>query len=216
MLDSLGALLGAALALDREALATLASAPLALRSALLVALLGGVSLTIGQSVVLFANRVSPGRFVLLLALGALVYAFGLVVWAATIWLASTYGFRRPIELAPLVFAVCVGQAPMIYGALILLPYVGTGVQRFLAAYALVVVVAALSAVLGIRVWEAVVLAAAGWLLRALLDTLLSRPLGGVRLWLWRAASGQPTRLHPSEVLAGTRPLSAAERAEERP
>jgi hypothetical protein len=216
MLETLASLVGAALSLDRGALAAAASGPYALRAALLVAILGGVSLTFGQSLILFANRVSPRRFGLLLALGALAYALGLVVWASTIWLAVTYGLRRPIELDTLIFAVCVGQAPMLFGALILLPYVGTGIQRLLAVYALVVVVVALSALLGIRFWEALALAGAGWLLRALLDTLLSRPLGGVRLWLWRAASGQPTRLRPTEVLPRLLEHSTPDAAGDRP
>jgi hypothetical protein len=73
-----------------------------------------------------------------------------------------------------------------------------------------------ASLLGIRFWEALAPAGAGWLLRALLDTLLSRPLGGVRLWLWRAASGQPTRLRPTEVLPRLLEQSPPDPVGERP
>jgi hypothetical protein len=90
-LAELFSLIGAALALDRGALSAAYDAPHAMRSALLVAFLGGVSLTQGQSAVLFANHVMPRRFALLLFGGAAAYVLGLVIWGATIWLAATSG-----------------------------------------------------------------------------------------------------------------------------
>jgi hypothetical protein len=200
VLETFGALVGAGLSLDRGAIAAAANRPDALRAALLIALLGGISLTFGQSVILFANRVTPKRFVLLLFYGGLVYVVSLIVWGATIWLIATFGFRRSPSLEELVITLCVGQAPMLFGLLILLPYLGTGIQRVLEAYTLMVVVVAVSGIFGVRVWQALLLAGAGWVLRALISTLLTRPLGGVQLWLWRAASGQPTRLRPAEAL----------------
>jgi len=199
-LEELFSLIGAALSLDRGALAAAYGAPYALRTALLVAFFGGVSLTLGQSAVLFANQVTPRRFVLLLFGGALAYVFGLVVWGATIWLAATYGLRQSVSLDAVIFAVCVGEAPMLFGLLVLLPYLGTGIHRLLDVYSLLVVVAALSALLGVRLWEALLAAVAGWALRAVLTTLLARPLGGVQLWLWRAASGQSTRIDLADAL----------------
>jgi hypothetical protein len=89
---------------------------------------------------------------------------------------------------------------MLFGLLVLLPYMGTGIHRLLDVYSLLVVVAALSALLGVRLWEALLAAGAGWALRAVLTTLLARPLGGVQLWLWRAASGQSTRIDLADAL----------------
>jgi hypothetical protein len=195
------ALVGSALSLNRSALAAAATSPGALSAALLIAFLSGVSLMLGQSVVLFANRVSRRRFAACLAVAGLVYVVGLVVWGVTIWLIARYGFRLDIPVRTITFAVCVGQAPLLFGFFILIPYLGSSLQRILSAYSLLVVIAALSAVLEVRAWEAALLAAAGWLLRAGCDRALNRPLAGVRTWLWRASTGRPTPITRQDALA---------------
>jgi hypothetical protein len=193
-------LIGSALALDRNALAVAATAPGALSAALWIAFLGGVSLMLGQSVVLFANRVSRRRFAACLVIAGLVYVAGLAVWGVSIWLSARI-FGLDIPTGAITFAVCVGQAPLLFGFFCLIPYVGTSLQRILMVYSLLVVVAALSAVLDIRVWQAALLAAIGWALRAGLDRALSRPLAGVRTWLWRASTGRPTPVTREDALA---------------
>ena len=193
-------LIGSALALDRNALAAASMAPAALTAALWIAFLSGASMMLGQSVVLFANRVSQRRFAACLVVAGLVYVAGLVVWGATIWLSARI-FGLEITVRTITFAVCVGQAPLLFGFLCLVPYFGSGLQRVLYAYSLLVVVAALSGVLDLRVWQAALLAASGWALRAGLDRVLYRPLAGVRTWLWRASTGRPTPVTREDALA---------------
>src|SRR3954468_24910702 len=194
-------LVGSALALDRSALAVAATAPGALRTALLIAFLGGTSLMLGQSVILFANRVSRRRFAACLGIAGLVYVGGLLAWGATVWLSGRYVFRLDILVRTITIAVGFGQAPLLFGFLCLLPVLGTSLQRILVAYSLLVVVVALSAVLDMRIWQAGVLAAAGWILRAGFDRLLNRPLSGARAWLWRASTGRPTPISRQDALA---------------
>jgi len=194
-------LVGTALSLNRAELAVAATLPGAVGTALLIAFLAGVSLMLGQSVILFANRVSRKRFVVCLAVAGLVYVAGLVVWGVTIWLAARYIFRLDIPTGTIAFAVSVGQAPLLFSFFSLIPYLGSSIQRILNWYALLVVVAALSAVLDVRVWEAAAIAATGWLIRAGCDRLLSRPLAGVRTWLWRASTGRPTPIRRQDALS---------------
>ena len=193
-------LIGSALSLNRSALEAAAMAPGAVAAALWIAFLGGVSLMLGQSVVLFANRVSRRRFAACLAVAGLVYVAGLAVWGVSIWLSARI-FGLDIPTGAITFAVCVGQAPLLFGFFCLMPYVGTSLQRILMVYSLLVVVAAISAVLDIRVWQAALLAAIGWALRAGLDRVLTRPLSGVRTWLWRASTGRPTPITRADALA---------------
>jgi len=193
-------LIGSALSLNRSALEAAAMAPDAAAAALWIAFLGGVSLMLGQSVVLFANRVSRRRFAACLAVAGLVYVAGLAVWGVSIWLSARI-FGLDIPTGAITFAVCVGQAPLLFGFFCLMPYVGTSLQRILMVYSLLVVVAAISAVLDIRVWQAALLAAIGWAVRAGLDRVLTRPLSGVRTWLWRASTGRPTPITRVDALA---------------
>jgi hypothetical protein len=193
-------LVGSALSLNRSALATAATVPGVVSTALWIAFLGGVSMMLGQSVVLFANRVSRRRFAACLAVAGLVYVAGLAVWGVTIWLSARI-IGLDVPTGAITFAVCVGQAPWLFGFFCLIPYLGTSIQRILLVYSLLVVVAALSAVLDIRVWQAALLAAIGWAVRAGLDRALSRPLSGVRTWLWRASTGRPTPITRADALA---------------
>src|SRR6187397_1982374 len=147
------ALIGSDLALDRNALAAASTAPAALTAALWIAFLGGVSLMLGQSVVLFANRVSRRRFAACLAVAGLVYVGGLIVWGLTIWLSATV-FGLDIAVRTITVAVCLGQAPLLFGFRSLMPYLGSSLLRILYGYSLLVVVEALSAVLDVRIWQA--------------------------------------------------------------
>jgi hypothetical protein len=198
--SEISSLLVAALSVDRSALAAAAEAG-TLRAGLAIALLGSVSLMLGQSIVLFANRVSRLRFLTCLLVAGTVYVVGLVIWAATIRLVASFAFALDPPVSIVVLAVCLGQAPRVFGFLILLPFVGTSLQRVLDAYSLVVVIAALSAMLGVDIWPALGLALAGWALQAGLDELLHRPLAGIRTWLWRASTGRPTPIRSHEVAA---------------
>jgi hypothetical protein len=205
-------LVGIALSLNRAALDVAAMVPGAVGTALLIAFLSGVSQMLGQSVVLFANRVSRRRFVTCLAIAGLVYVGGLVVWGVAIWLTAKYGFRLEIPTGAITFAVCVGQAPLLFSFFSMIPYLGTSLQRVLLVYSLLVVLVALSAMLDIRVWQAALLAVIGWSLRAGLDRALTRPLAGVRIWLWRASTGRPTPITRQDSLAA---LTANPRSQER-
>ncbi|MBI3957273.1 MAG: hypothetical protein HY328_00590, partial [Chloroflexi bacterium] len=85
-LPGLGELIRRALALDPAAYRLLAGDGRGLAVALLVVFLAGLSEGVGQSIVLFINRITPRRFVLSLLLSAATHAVGYLFWAATIWL----------------------------------------------------------------------------------------------------------------------------------
>jgi len=62
----------------------------------------------------------------------------------------------------------------------------------------VVVVVALSALAGARLADTALVVGAGWALRELAGTVLNRPLAGVKLRLWQAASGRDVLLDPKD------------------
>lgn len=68
-----------------EAMATL---PNANKIAIGVLLLAGFSQEIGQSIILFFNRVKPLRFVLSLVLSAVLFIFSYGFWIWSTWLVS--------------------------------------------------------------------------------------------------------------------------------
>jgi hypothetical protein len=183
-------LIGGALTLNGDVLLAARDDPRAYLAAVLLGVAAGLSLMLGHSVVLFANRVPPGRFAVTLLAGALVYLVRLLVWAVCIWLVGVVSPRYALPLGTTFLAVCFGQAPQLFAVFELLPYVGTSLRRALDAYSLIVVVAGLRVMLSLPVLPAFFAAGLGWLLQAFLAGLLERPLSGVRGWMWRSASGR--------------------------
>jgi hypothetical protein len=199
MFGEVFALAGAALSLDQSMFAMARDTTGLITPALILALLAGLSLEIGQSVVLFANGVPRQRFILCLLLLSIIFVGGLLIWGASIWLIATYVVQVPIGPTDVVIAVCLGQAPLLFGVLVLIPYLGSSIRRILEAYSLVVVIAALSAMFEIRPLVALSIGGLGWALQMVTLGLLQRPLAGMKRWLWQAASGKPVFVPPRDL-----------------
>jgi hypothetical protein len=182
-------LIGGALSLNGQVLLVARDAPRAYWAAVLIAVAAGVSLMLGQSVVLFANRVPPGRFLATLLAGSVAYVSRLALWSFSIWVVGVISPRYALPLGIIFLAVCFGQAPHLFAFFEMLPYLGSSLRRVLDAYSLIVVVAGLRWMLDLPVLAAFVGAGVGWLLQAFLAGLLEGPLSGVRTWMWRTASG---------------------------
>jgi len=200
MLSTILAAIGGALALNPDTFVHLRDDPPSTIPVLIVLLLAGVSLTIGQSVVLFANRVRPRWFLLALLGSGVAFIVRLFLWGVTIALVCDYVLKVPAPPRLILVAVSVGQVPYLLGFLVLLPYVGVLLRRLLDAYALVIVVAALAAMLEISLPRALAAAALGWGLQALAAALLQRPLAGLPPWLWDATAPRRAPVHVEQLL----------------
>ena len=193
-------LVGGALTLNGQVLLVARDAPRAYLAAVLLGVAAGISLALGQSVVLFANRVSQGRFAFLVLGGGLIFLARLGLWSLCIWLVGVVSPRYALPLGVTFLAVCFGQAPQLFAVFEALPYFGASLRRVLDAYALIVVVAGLRWMLDLPVLAAFLAAGLGWLLQAFLGGLLERPLAGVRGWMWRTASGREDFVRAPDVL----------------
>jgi hypothetical protein len=190
MLSAILAAIGGALTLNRDTFVVLRDDPPSIIPVLIVLLLAGVSLTIGQSVVLFANRIRPRWFLVALLGSAVGFSVRLFLWGVTIALICDHVLQVSAPPRLILLAVSLGQVPYLLGFLVLLPYLGMLLRRLLDAYALVIVVAGLAAMLEISVPRALAAAALGWALQALAAALIQRPLAGVPPWLWDATAPQ--------------------------
>ncbi len=206
-------LIGGALTLNGAALLAARDVPRAYLAAVILALAAGVSLTLGQCVVLFANRVPPARFVATVVAGAVVYGARLLLWTVAIWVVGLLSPRYALPLSTIFLAVCFGQTPQLFGFFIMIPYLGMSLRRVLDAYSLIVVVAGLRSMLDLPVLPAFLAAGLGWLLQAFVAGLLERPLAGVRGWMWRTASGreefESARTIVDELMDGPRGIPDA-------
>jgi hypothetical protein len=97
---------------------------------------------LGQSAVLFVNRLSPSRFALSVVVNAAIFVVGLVIWAAAIWLSARVVLESAASLASVARSVGLGCAPFLFGILIFLPYAGPLIARILYVWSLLIVLGA--------------------------------------------------------------------------
>jgi len=178
-----------ALALDPAAFRALLSPVVAdPRLGLAVVYLAGLSHALGQSVALFAQRVSPRRFLATLAVQAALYLAAFLLWAVSVWWVARLGFDAARPLRDVVAVVGLAYAPQLFGALVLAPYLGGPLQTALSVWTLLATLVATAAVFGLTTAQAVACTAGGWLLSQLLQRTLGRPVvrAGRRVRAWVA------------------------------
>ena len=171
-------LIGGALTLNGQVLLLARDAPRAYWAAMIIAVVAGISLMLGQSVVLFANRVPPGRFPATLFAGSVAFVSRLALWSFSIWVVGVISPRYALPIGIIFLAVCFGQAPQLFSFFEMLPYLGSSLRRVLDAYSLIVVVAGLRWMLDLPVLSAFLAAGLGWLLQSFLAGILEGPCPG--------------------------------------
>ena len=115
---------GGILGLDSDAFTAIFTQEGGTWMALAILVLGGISLGLGQSVVLLANRVRRRRFVLRLLLGGLMLLLLVIAWSGTVWLLSKVFIGYQEKYYTLLLGVAISMAPLLFGFLVLIPYLG--------------------------------------------------------------------------------------------
>jgi len=178
-----------AIALQSSAFEMIQSLPNAHKAAVYVVLLAGLSQEIGQSIILFLNRVKPFRFLLSLVIGSVLFALGYLFWAFSTWgiakllFAHSLGFK--IVQATLGFA----YAPQIFSFLVALPYFGAPISVLLTIWSFLGLLLGLSIALRLDVLEAAVCGMLGWLVLQMLQRTIGRPFTSLGRWLSNTAAG---------------------------
>ncbi|NJM09037.1 hypothetical protein HC891_26830 [Candidatus Gracilibacteria bacterium] len=168
---------------------------------LMIAILGGASLLIGQSVILFVNRVSPTRFMISLLVNGILFAINLVIWAIAIWLVGQVLFPNDIPLGTVMRMVGVGAAPYLFGFLVLIPYMGNFIGRMLSVWSFLIVLAGITVIAGGAFTPALVCVGLGWLLIVLMTATIGRPVVALRNRLFRAVAGTDLDASVADILA---------------
>lgn len=175
-IDSLLGTVRRVLALDESVFVAIQDAPHGLPLALTIVLFAGLSQELGQSVVLFVNRVTPRRFVASLLLSTLLFAFGFFFWTASVWLVSGYLFEQTVSYRQVSKAVGLGYAPYWFSFFVLTPYFGTLIATLLSLWSLLAILLALQVTLELTLLQALVGSALGWLLLQLSQRTIGRPV----------------------------------------
>lgn len=175
-----------ALVLDEQLLQAALAAPAGRAGWIVVTIvvLAGAAQLLGQSVVLFLNRVTPRRFALSLLLNGVIFFAGLLIWSAFIWLAGrAFGYSTSFGLVARM--VGLGSAPYVFSLFVLVPYAGPFIGRIVAVWSFLATLGMLRFTYQASLVSALLIVGAGWLVMVILGALVGRPISGLRTRLFR-------------------------------
>nr|WP_300144758.1 hypothetical protein [Propionicimonas sp.] len=176
--------------------------PYALEISLTIAMLAGISTLLGNSVVLFLNRIRGWRFAASLVINGVsmvaLFAAQAVVIAVVGYLVT--GDR--LSLTTAARAVMLATAPLLFGFLELAPYVGPGIARVLQVWSLLALLVIVGVVYQIGYGQALLVTGLGWGVMQGLSWALAKPLTTLGNAVWRRLSGNPTLLTAQDLLSG--------------
>jgi hypothetical protein len=182
-------LVGGAMRLDpaafKVALLDMRAAPLILS----ILLLAGISVTLGQSVILFANKVTPRRFISSLLLGGALFVVGVVIWVAIFQLIGRFVFGERLPFLQMLNVISLADAPFLLGFFVLLPYLGSFLEYILDIWSFLTMLVALNVALGLNFMQALLCALLGWVIIEVLKYTIGRPFVALDRWLKRAVAG---------------------------
>lgn len=164
------------LSFNSEAFQTIVHLPDGMLLALLVVVLAGLSLSIGQSIILFINRIKPARFVFSLLLNAILFTFGFLFLVLSTWLICLLPWSVNVPFLTLMKVLGLSYAPLLFGFLGALPYVGVPILNLLSVWRLLTMVVGFSVVAGVSETIAITYVAFGWIVLQLLESTIGQPI----------------------------------------
>jgi hypothetical protein len=156
-----------------------------------VLLLAGLSEAIAQGIVLFVNRVKPLRFLLSLAIAAILFIFGFLFWAGSTWIVLNLFFKTAVPFAQLLITLAISFAPKIFSIFIALPYLGVPISIILSIWSFLAFLVGIQATLGLDLWQGFWCGVLGWAVLQLLERTIGRPVTTIGRWIRNSAAGVP-------------------------
>jgi hypothetical protein len=176
-LQTLLQVVGGVLRLNPQVFAAMRGADAITGLSLGVVLVAGLMRMIGQSIVLFANRVRPAGFVVRVLASTLEFILNVLAMGVIVWLVMRV--LRPdagLALGEVLRTIPLAYAPYWLGALVLMPYLGIWIERGLKVYVFLALVVAFRGAFNAPFLSALVGALIAWFSVLFLDSLLSWPL----------------------------------------
>ncbi len=188
-----------ALSLDPAAFVSALTQPGGTAVTLGVLFLAGLSYTLGRSVVLFANRVTRTRFAINLIVSAGALVASVFVWSSIIWLIAEFFFGVQRPFWAYFVSVSLSYAPLLYGFLILLPYLGKVIFYLLRIWVLLANVVVVAAVFNLGLPAAVFCCVLAWLAIEVISIIPFLNPDNIGDWLWRVTTGTPRQATAQEL-----------------
>jgi hypothetical protein len=157
VLSQIGAffdIVGGILSLDPSVILAVQTSPAALGIALSILVLATVSDVVGNSPVLFFNRMSPGRLAAAMGIETVLSLMRLAVWMIISGVLFVVFNQVRLTLPNVIVVVGIGYAPMLWSFLVVIPTVGPLIRRVLIAWTLVTLTASIAVAGSLSPWQA--------------------------------------------------------------
>lgn len=168
-----------ALRFSEKAFVALLDLSNSLEVAVAIVVVAGLATALGQSVVLFINRVRPLRFVLSLLASALVYSLSYLLLGLTIW-GSSHLFGTSASLAQILSLTGLAHAPYLLAALVFAPYLGVALGTLLSVWHVLLLLFGVQIGAELSLWQALLCACLPWLLLQSVQRSVWTPLADWR------------------------------------
>ena len=172
-------LVSGVLLLNPETFTQINFLPLGLITSILVVLLAGLSQTFGQSVMLFVNRVRPLRFVLSVAIAAVIFVFDYNFWVLSTWLVAKWVFRVDLPLVDIIKTLGFSYAPLLLGFLMVIPYFGMPILIVLSIWTLMAIATGLGVISNLSIWEAFECCLGGWIVLQISQRVVGKAIARI-------------------------------------
>ena len=172
-------LVSGVLLLNSETFKSINTLPSSLIASILVVLLAGLSQTFGQSVMLFINRVRPLRFVLSVAIAAVLFVFSYNFWVLSTWLVARWLFNVDLSVVEIVKTLGFSYAPLLLGFLMVIPYFGMPILIVLSIWTLMAIATGLGTISNLGIWQAFECCLGGWLVLQVSQRIIGKAIARI-------------------------------------
>jgi hypothetical protein len=188
-----------AMRLNPEVFVAVARSPNGIYLAMTVVALAGISETIGQSLILFVNRLRPRRFIPAVLIGVISYVVGYLLWTTSVFVVVRYVFQVPAAWVTIASVVGLAYAPQVLAFFELTPYFGNAFGILLTLWTMVALIVAMVAGLGLPLGQAVFAASLGWLLLQVVRRTVGIPVNSAWQWFRTHAIGNRLQYAPNDL-----------------
>lgn len=193
--------IGYALRLDPRIYAEVIAHPQGAQVIRGIVFLAGMSVLLGQSVILFVNRVRRGRFFFSLVVNGIVFLITYGVWGLAVGLIA--GLMFDVTLAGevyVIYLVGLSTAPLVFGFLILIPYMGPAIGKILNVWQLLIMTTAVQFSFQVGFIQAAICVGLSWLLMLGVSNTIGRPVVHLRNFIYRKVTGSELDATTQDIL----------------
>lgn len=159
-----------------------------------------LSLTLGNSVVLFANRVNRNQFIRSLLAFSLLLVISIILWTFSIQVFARMLFDRDTPFWDVLIIVSASFTPFLLGFLILLPHLGYYFYALLRIWVMVNLVTHVMQAYQFNLFQALLVSLLGWLLLELISSLSFLRLDDLKRWFLKLSTGKADYRDPDDLV----------------